>query len=92
MKLIRNIFKLSQHKKFKFVYNMGSNFHKFSASAVVINNKFLPVKKFPLGVKVLIHLVLKVPPFKEAASLQFLSIMKDSDLKNSAGFTKAARL
>lgn len=91
MKLIRNIFKLSQHKKFKFVYNMGSNFHKFnfSASAVVINNKFLPIKKSPLGVKELIHLVLKVPPNDQL--LQFFSIMKDIDLKSSAGFTKAAR-
>lgn len=71
----------------------GSNFHKFnfSASAVVINNKFLPIKKSPLGVKELIHLVLKVPPFNEQL-LQFFSITKDIDLKSSAGFTKAARL
>lgn len=67
MKLIRNIFNCLNIKNLNLYTTWGSNFHKFnfSASAVVINNNFLPVKKSPLGVQELMYLVLKVPPFNE---------------------------
>lgn len=45
----------------------SNNFHKFSfsASVVVINQKFPAVEKLPPGVKVLTYLVLKNPHLNE---------------------------